>query len=135
MKLALSVVPLLVVMAAVPAAAQQPRSISVNQPVTSRLDESDSALENGSRYETWTFQARAGQLLVISMGSDEFDTYVYVGEGTGGAFQEIGNNDDSLGSTDSTFEFRVPRDGTYLIRSSAFEDGAGEYTLVVFDAS
>jgi hypothetical protein len=122
-------------MAAVPAAAQQPRPIAVGQPVAGELDASDSALENGSPYETWSFQARAGQLLVISMGSGEFDTFAYLGEGTGGEFRELSSNDDSLGSTDSSIEFRVPRDGTYLIRASAFEDGVGTYTLIVYDAS
>ena len=135
MKHALSFLSLLLVMAAAPAAAQQPRSIAIGQPVPSQLDESDPALEGGSKYETWSFQARAGQLLIISMGSDDFDTYAYLGEGTGGAFREISNNDDSMESTDSSIEFRVPRDGTYLIRASAFEDGTGEYVILVFDAS
>jgi Bacterial pre-peptidase C-terminal domain len=136
MKHALRVlVPVLLAMAAVPAAAQQPRLIPVGQPMAGELDASDSALENGSRYETWSFEARAGQLLIISMGSDDFDTYASLGEGTGGEFREINSNDDSLGSTDSSIEFRVPRDGTYLIRAGAFSDGVGRYTLIVYDAS
>lgn len=136
MKRILSLIPLLLSMAAVPAAAQQPRPISIGQVTTSQLDASDPVLEGGSYYETWSFQARAGQLLVISMGSDVIDTYAAVGRGTGGQFQEISNNDDSLGITDSTIEFLVPEDGTYLIRSSAFgEREAGEYQLLVFDAS
>lgn len=136
MKLSLRVlVPALLAMAAVPAAAQQqPQSIAVGQVVTGQLNASDSALEGGARYDTWSFQARAGQLLIISMGSDEFDTYAYLGEGTGGEFREISNNDDSMGSTHSSIEFRVPRDGTYLIRASSFEEGEGTYTLLVYDA-
>lgn len=136
MKHALSLLSLLLVTSAVPAAAQQqPRTVTVGQVVTSQLDAADSALENGSRYETWSFQARTGQLLIISMGSAEFDTYAYLGEGTGTDFREVSSNDDSMGITDSSIEFRVPRDGTYIIRAGAFGDGMGEYTLVVFDAS
>jgi hypothetical protein len=126
-------VPLLA-MAAAPLAAQQPRTVAIGQLVAGELDASDSALEGGARYETWSFQARAGQLLIISMGSDEFDTYAYLGEGSGSEFREISNNDDSLSSTHSSIEFRVPRDGTYLIRASSFETGEGKYTLLVFDA-
>jgi hypothetical protein len=136
MKRILSLVPLLLSMVAVPAAAQQPRPISIGQVTTSQLDASDGVLESGSYYETWSFQARAGQLLIISMGSDVFDTYAALGRGTGSEFREITNNDDSLGTTDSSIEFLVPEDGTYLIRSSAFgEREAGEYQLLVFDAS
>lgn len=136
MKRILSLIPLLLSMVAVPAAAQQPRPISIGQVTTSQLDASDGVLEGGSYYETWSFQARAGQLLIISMGSDVFDTYAALGRGTGGQFQEISNNDDSLDATDSTIEFLVPEDGTYLIRSSAFgERETGEYQLLVFDAS
>ena len=120
MKRILSLVPLLLSMVAVPAAAQQPRPISIGQVTTSQLDASDGVLESGSYYETWSFQARAGQLLIISMGSDVFDTYAALGRGTGSEFREITNNDDSLGTTDSSIEFLVPEDGTYLIRSSAF---------------
>jgi hypothetical protein len=135
MKHALSLLSLLLLTAAVPAAAQQPRTVAIGQVVTSQLDAADPALEDGSRYETWSFEARAGQLLIISLGSAEFDTYAYLGEGTGTEFREISSNDDSMDFTDSTIEFRVPRDGTYLVRAGAFGDGMGEYKMVVFDAS
>jgi hypothetical protein len=135
MKHTLSLVTLLLVMAAAPAAAQQPRPIAIGQPMAGQLEASDSKLENGSYYDTWSFQARAGQLLIISLGSDDFDTFAYLGEGSGGEFREITNNDDSMGGTDSSIEFRVPRDGTYLVRVGSFEEGEGGYTLVVFDAS
>ncbi len=149
MKHTLNLVPLLLVMAAAPAAAQtgiqagptitgpsEPRPIPIGRPTVSRLDASDPVLEEGSYYETWSFQARAGQLLVISMGSDDFDTFVTLGRGTETAFQEITFSDDALQSTDSSIEFRVPEDGTYLIRSRSFEKGeTGEYVLLVFDAS
>lgn len=137
----LSLIPLLLAMAAAPAAAQaarpsEPRPIPIGQVVGSQLDASDGVLESGQFYETWTFQARAGQLLVISMGSGDFDTYVALGRGTGGEFREIAFNDDALESTNSSVEFRVPEDGTYVIRSHSFEKGeTGQYTLIVFDAS
>ena len=145
MKRILSLAPLLLVMAAAPAAAQpgaaatrpsDPRPIAIGQPVGSRLDAADGVLESGSYYETWSFQARAGQLLVISMGSGDFDTIVTLGRGTGAEFREIGSSDDALESTDSSFEFRVPQDGTYLVRAHSFSRGeTGEYRLIVFDAS
>jgi hypothetical protein len=135
MKHLLSLAPLLLALAAVPAAAQQPRSLSIGQVVASQLEASDGTLQDGSPYETWTFQARAGQLLIISMGSDDFDTILVFGHESGGQFQEISTNDDSAGSTDSTIEYQVPRDGTYVIRATSYEKGDGAYTLIVFDAT
>jgi len=135
----LSLVPLLLVMAASPAAAQQgspePRAISIGQRVVSQLDASDPKLEDNSYHEIWSFQARAGQLLIISMGSDDFDTFLSLGRMVDGQFREITSNDDSLQSTDSSIEIRVKQDGTYVIRSNSFGEGeSGQYSLLVFEA-
>lgn len=136
MKRTLSLLALLLATAAVPAAAQSAaRPLQIGQTVTSELDASDGKLEEGSYYETWTFQARAGQKLVISMGGD-FDTYLVLGYMDGGEFRQIIDGDDSLWSTDSTIDFDVRNDGTYVIRARSFaEDETGRYTLVVFDGA
>lgn len=136
MKHALSLAPLLLTLAAAPAAAQQqPRSLPIGQLVASQLETSDGTLEDGTPYETWTIQARAGQLLVISMGSDDFDTILIFGHESGGKFEQILDNDDSAGSTDSTIEYQVPRDGTYIIRASSYEKGVGAYNMIVLDST
>jgi hypothetical protein len=136
MKRILSLVPMLLVLAAIPAAAQSAaRPLTVGQTVSSELDASDSKLEDGSYSETWTFQARAGQRLVISMGG-EFDTYLVLGYMDGGEFRQISEGDDALFSTDSSIDFNVRRDGTYVIRTRSFSEGeTGKYTLVVFDGT
>lgn len=132
----LSLVPLLLALAAVPAAAQPgPRTIPVGQPVTSELDASDARADDGSFYETWTFQARTGQRVVISMGG-EFDTYLTLGYMEGGEFRPLSEGDDALFSTDSSIEWEVRRDGTYVIRSGSFAEGeTGRYVLLVYDAT
>jgi hypothetical protein len=138
MKPTLSLAALLLTLAAVPAPAQtpEPRTLSIGQVVTGQLDASDPTLPDGAQhYDTWTFQARAGQLLVISMGSDDFDTLLTVGQMVGGEFREIDSGDDALGTTDSSVELPVRQDGTYVIHATSFSRGeTGPYTLVVFDA-
>jgi hypothetical protein len=139
MKHTLTLLPLLLALAAAPAAAQATppsRSIAIGQTVVGQLDAADAKQEDGSFYETWTFQARAGQRLIISMGSSDMDTYLILGYMEGGEFHGLEEGDDAYGSTDSSIEFSVRRDGTYVIRASSFAEGeTGPYTLLVFDPS
>ncbi len=57
--------------------------IRVGQTVTSELTASDPTMADGSHYDTWTFQGRAGQQVVATMRSGAFDTYLSVGRMSG----------------------------------------------------
>jgi len=112
------------------------RPLSIGQPMESSLDENDGTLDDDSHYELWTIRARAGQRLVITLASEDFDTYLAVGRMDGDDFEEIESNDDGEEGTDSEIVFTVPEDGTYVIRANSLGGGeTGEYVLTVRAAS
>lgn len=100
--------------------------------VSGRLEESDARLDDGSFYDGWTYQGRAGERLVITMRSDAFDTFVSIGTADGGEFTPLESGDDGAGGTDTRLEVTLPETRAYLIRANSLSGGAtGAYTLQV----
>jgi hypothetical protein len=94
-----------------------------------RLDSSDNRLSDNSLYDEYWFQGRAGQHVVISLISSEFDTYLLLLDAEG---ERLGENDDIPGSTNSALEITLPRTGAYRIITNAYDaNGQGAYQLVV----
>lgn len=86
----------------------------------------DRRLGSGEYFDTYTFQARAGDRFVIEMISGQFDPYVGVA-GPGGFSEEI---DDGGEGTNSRLAFAAPATGTYTITATSFRPGeTGSYTL------
>lgn len=112
-----------------------PRPVQAGAQVSSALDEDDAVLEaDGSFYELWSYQGRAGEQIRIRMSSDAFDTYVAIGrmEGGCGDFEEIATMDDGGDGTNTLLEITLPEDGEYIIRANSFSaDQTGDYTLVI----
>jgi hypothetical protein len=71
---------------------------------------------------------RAGELLLVRMESEEFDTYLMWGRGQG-SWEEVENNDDSGAGTNSRMVVRLDRAGLYEIRASAFAGDSASITL------
>jgi hypothetical protein len=115
-----------------PAAA---RLITAGQQMSGELDDGDAVLEtDGSYYELWRYQGRAGEQLRIRMDSDDFDTYLAIGRMDDGCgdFEEISTMDDGGDGTNTLLEVTLPDDGEYVIRANSFSgDQTGDYTLVV----
>ncbi|HEX2205739.1 MAG TPA: hypothetical protein VHG91_20670 [Longimicrobium sp.] len=100
------------------------------------LDESDPRLGDDSYAEYWSYRARAGERLVITMKSDAFDTYLVFGRrDADGTFDTIESNDDGDedgDGTDSRLEVTVDEAGEYVIRANSLSGGeTGAYTLRV----
>lgn len=112
-----------------------PRPLAAGREATGQLDDGDAVLEtDGSYYELWSYQGRAGEELRIRMSSDDFDTYVAIGrmEGGCGDFEELATMDDGGEGTNTLLEFTLPEDGEYIIRANSFSaEQTGDYTLVV----
>lgn len=112
-----------------------PRPLEPGRQMEGRLDDEDAVLAaDGSYYELWSFQGRAGEQVRIRMESDDFDTYVAVGrmEGGCGDFEEVATMDDGGDGTDTRMEITLPEDGEYVVRANSFSAGqTGDYTLVV----
>ena len=93
------------------------------------LASGDATLTAGEYFDTYSFQAQAGQHLVVDMTSSDFDTYVGIGSPSG----ENTENDDYQESTNrSLVELEVTESGTWSIIATSFgEDETGSYVVTV----
>jgi hypothetical protein len=111
------------------------RPIRAGTTVNAALTTADAELDEGNFYQHWTYAGRAGETVRIRMRSDEFDTYLYLGQLAGGTFREMAYNDDAEDGDDGTnsyLEFTLPAAGEYVIRATSFSGGStGSYTLRV----
>ncbi|HEU0054182.1 MAG TPA: hypothetical protein VFQ39_13440 [Longimicrobium sp.] len=114
----------------------QVRPIALGQTVTGSLDASDATADDDSYYELWRFQGRAGQRIVVTLRSEDFDAYLAWGRMDGGDWEEIDSDDDSAGGTDARLEITLGEDGVAVIRANTLSGGeTGAYTLSVESAS
>lgn len=79
-----------------------------------------------------TFTGNAGQSVVITLDSEDFDTVLSV---LGPDGEEIAYNDDSGNSLNSRVIITLPTRGTYTAVARSFSGQAGDYTLSVREAS
>jgi tetratricopeptide (TPR) repeat protein len=82
--------------------------------------------------DEYTFSGQAGQTVVISMSSPEFDTVVHLFDASD---REIGMNDDYGRSLNSTLIVTLPQTGTYKIRARSFSGVGGNYSVSVRPAT
>lgn len=112
---------------------QQPHPITVNGPVVQgRLDVSSNMLPDGSYYNPYTFEGRAGQTVTITMTSHEIDSYlILLAPGQEDFHFE---DDDSGRGSDALITVQLPYTGRYLILANAYSQGeSGSYQLQVQD--
>ena len=98
------------------------------------LEPGDAVLEvDGSLYDIHRFEGRAGQAIVITAESEEFDTYLWLLDGEDRALQR---NDDWQGSTNSALGYVLPEDDVYQVWvNTKTAQGQGNYRLLVEMAS
>ena len=118
----------------------RPESISSNaaggtaltpgQRRTGQLQRGDAVMDDGSLFDVYTYDARAGERLTLTMRSRDFDTYLTVGRMNGREMEILVRDDDSGGGTDSRAEFTVDRAGPIYIAANALSEGmTGSYTI------
>lgn len=93
-----------------------------------RLDSGDQQLDSGEYYETYSYAARSGELLTITLASSEIDPYLMIIDPDG---NKIAEEDDSFGhGLNVVITVNLPVSGSYLIVvTSAYPDETGAYTL------
>lgn len=93
------------------------------------LGPGDSQLSAGEYYDDYTFEARAGQHVVVDITSSDFDTYVGVGSPSG----ENTENDDYQESTGhSRVELDINETGTWSVIATSYTKGeTGSYEVVI----
>ena len=103
-------------------------ALNYGQTVNGELTDSDRTLDDGSKYDEYTFQGAAGDRVVISMTSSAFDTYLALLSAGG---QRVAQNDDATdGDTNSQIVFTLPAAGRYTIVANSYEAGSfGSYAL------
>jgi hypothetical protein len=97
------------------------------------LEETDPRLEDGRYYEMRTIRASAGEPIVVTMRSNEFDTFVVIGALKDGNFVALETNDDSGDDgSNSRLEYVPTASGEYVVLFSSYERGrTGDYTFSI----
>ena len=104
-------------------------ALSHGRTVEGRIDEGDEEGEEGP-FDLYSYEGRAGEVIVIRMDSDAFDPYLAIGRETDGEWRELDKDDDGGLGTNAHLEYRLPEDGRYLIRARPLgRDGRGAYLL------
>lgn len=97
-------------------------------PIYERLDATDDYLvEDNSYIDTYTFTGEAGQRVVITMSSQELDSYLILLDPSGNSLDQ---DDDSADNLDARIEVVLPADGTYTVYANSYgSNAAGAYTI------
>ncbi|MGK7888103.1 MAG: hypothetical protein AB4042_02135 [Leptolyngbyaceae cyanobacterium] len=87
--------------------------------------------QDGSLYDEYTLDGRAGQLLLITLESSEFDSYLILLNDSGNI---IGQNDDvTPDNTNSSLMITLPDTDIYIVVASGFQQSSrGQYLLTVW---
>ena len=107
-------------------------AISAGQTVSGRLDASDYLRDDGTYYDDWFYEGRAGERITVTQRSSDFDSWLLIGRVVNGTFQLDEFNDDDAGGNDSRIDYTLPTSGRYVIRVNVVGRGrTGAYTLRV----
>ncbi len=102
--------------------------LTVGTSVSGALTGDDESDSGGGRRDRYTFEIAAGQEVVASVTSAEFDTYLSL---TGPEGFVIGEDDDSGGGLNSLLSRVATVSGAYEIAVSSYGGGDGAYELRV----
>ncbi len=111
----------------------QPGSLLVGATARGVLTEADATAEDNSFYDAYRVTLKGDEKLVITMVSNEVDSFLIIGrEQADGGFEVLGSDDDGLSDTHAKLEWTAPADGVYEIRAGTFQQGqTGAYALNV----
>lgn len=113
--------------------APRPTAIRPDRPVNGALDARDPETEDGRRYDAYSFRARQGDRLLITLTADDFDPQLRVGTAAGG-FTELASNDDDGQGLNSRLVFTAPSSGEFLVRVEPVGADDGAYALTLAEA-
>lgn len=120
--------------------APRPAAIRLGDEVDGAISDRSPVEEDGQygeyTYNGYSFRARQGERVAITLESDDFDPIVRVGRvGRGGGFEELAQNDDGPSGLNSYLIFTAPSNGEYVIRTSPLDGTTeGDYELALAEA-
>ncbi|MGV2831214.1 pre-peptidase C-terminal domain-containing protein [Myxosarcina sp. GI1(2024)] len=86
--------------------------------------------DDGSFYDSYPLEGQAGDSFVISLESDEFDTFVAVLDAEGNILEQ--NDDISDDNSNSRLRVTLPDNGIYSVIVNAYDKGGtGSYVLTI----
>ncbi|WAL58467.1 COP23 domain-containing protein [Thermocoleostomius sinensis] len=108
--------------------AQEPTVLEFDAPISGTLGEGDSQLSaDGSFFDVYTFEGRAGERVLIRMTSTQLDSYLVLLDPNGNSLVQ---DDDSAGNLDAQIVYTLPVDGRYTVYANAYSTGqAGSYQI------
>lgn len=107
-------------------------SIGLGQTIAGRLDGADPVRSDDTLYEVYVYRGQVGEQVLVTMRSEEFDTYLQAGRLVGDRFESEASDDDSGGGTDAQVLATVGGTGTLAILANALSaGGSGQFSLAV----
>jgi hypothetical protein len=112
-----------------PALAQTgPKPIHLGDVIRGDLTDQSNRHDDGTPYDSYVFEGKAGQAVAIGMKASTFDSFLILRQV--GAPRDLASDDDSGGGRDALLRYVLPADGAYEIRANAVAaDGRGVYSL------
>lgn len=94
------------------------------------LAQGDAVLNDGSFYDEYMFDGRAGQQVTVTLSSEDFDAYLLLVDPNGEAIAQ--NDDASPNSLDAQIQVTLPANGRYRVIANTYDgNGRGGYLLTV----
>jgi uncharacterized protein YkwD len=95
------------------------------------LEEGDTTIPNdGSLYDSYPLEGQAGDSFIISVESEEFDTFLAIMDAEGNILEQ--NDDISDRNSNSRLKVTLPEAGVYNVIVNAYDKGGrGKYVLTV----
>ena len=98
-------------------------------PVTGALQSTDGVAWDGSYYDEYSYLATAGHQVVVTMESEEVDSYLLVLRSDG---TEVAGDDDGGDARNARVSFRAPITGQYTILATSYDsEEIGRYVIRV----
>jgi hypothetical protein len=86
--------------------------------------------EDGSLYDSYPLEGKAGDSFTIDLESDEFDPFVALIDDKGNIIEQ--NDDIDKDNSNSQIQVTIPQDGVYNVIVNAYDQGGkGNYVLTV----
>ncbi len=106
-------------------------SILIEKTERGALEPGDKTIPNdGSFYDSYPLEGKAGDSFVITLESQDFDTFLAVMDKDGNIIQQ--NDDVSDQNSNSRLKVTLPYDGTFNVIVNAYDEGGkGKYVLTI----
>lgn len=114
------------------APAGQPGTLRTGETHDGLLEPGDDIAGDGPFQDRWTFEARAGQRLLVQMRSEDFDAYLIVLDADG---RELATDDDGLSGRDAQVSIRAAAAGRLTAIATSFGEDpqSGAYRLALIE--